>query len=63
MPGDHPHAFASRAQWRLFMAKAKGSPRWKKWAHDKAHATPGGPVARYRHLPERKNRPGPRSVR
>jgi hypothetical protein len=41
--------FASRAQWRLFFA----SPRLRRYAHDKAHATAGGPGVRYRRLPPR----------
>jgi hypothetical protein len=42
--------FKSKAQWRLFFA----NPRLRRWAHQKAHATPGGPVVRYRRLPARK---------
>jgi hypothetical protein len=49
MPGGH-HPFASKAQWRLFFA----SPRLRQYAHDKAHATPGGKKIRYRRLPRRK---------
>jgi hypothetical protein len=57
MPGHHP--FASKAQWRLFFA----SPRLRRYAHDKAHATPGGKKIRYRRLPTRKRAPGARSAR
>lgn len=57
MPGHH--AFKSKAQWRLFFA----SPRLRRYAHDKAHATAGGKGVRYRRLPTRKNAPGARSVR
>jgi hypothetical protein len=47
----HGHkAFASKAQWRYFFA----SKRLRRYAHQKAHATPGGPVMRYRRLPARK---------
>lgn len=42
--------FKSKAQWRLFFA----NPRLKRWAHQKAHATPGPPKIRYRRLPPRK---------
>ncbi|MFG3051892.1 hypothetical protein ACGFZP_13205 [Kitasatospora sp. NPDC048239] len=42
--------FKSNAQWRLFFA----SPRLRRYAHQKAHATPGGAVTRYRRLPARK---------
>ncbi|GAA0705264.1 hypothetical protein GCM10010193_70420 [Kitasatospora atroaurantiaca] len=42
--------FVSRAQWRLFWA----SKKLRRYAHDKAVATPGGPVVRYRRLPGRK---------
>lgn len=42
--------FRSRAQWRFFFA----NPRLRRYAHQKAHATPGGPVVRYRRLPARK---------
>lgn len=57
MPGHH--AFKSKAQWRLFFA----NPRLRRYAHDKAHATPGGKVVRYRRLPTRKSAPGVRSAR
>jgi hypothetical protein len=57
MPGHH--AFKSKAQWRLFFA----NPRLRRWAHQKAHATPGGKVIRYRRLPTRKRAPGVRSAR
>jgi hypothetical protein len=48
MPGPVHHPFASKAQWRLFFA----SPRLRRWAHQKAHATPS-----YHALPRRKGRP------
>jgi hypothetical protein len=57
MPGHHP--FASKKQWRLFFA----NPRLKQYAHQKAHATPGGPKVRYRRLPIRRSAPGARSLR
>jgi hypothetical protein len=57
MPGHH--AFKSKAQWRLFFA----NPRLRRYARDKAHATPGGKVVRYRRLPTRKSAPGARSLR
>lgn len=57
MPGHH--AFKSKAQWKLFFAK----PSLRKYAHEKAHATPGGKGARYRRLPTRKRAPGARSAR
>lgn len=50
MPGKKHKAFASKAQWRLFFA----SPRLRRYARQKAHATPGGPKARYQRLPMRK---------
>jgi hypothetical protein len=49
MPSAH-HPFASKAQWRKFFA----TPRLRQYAHDKAHATPGGKGTRYRRLPRRK---------
>lgn len=42
--------FKSKAQWRLFFA----NPKLRRYAHQKAHATAGGPVVRYRRLPARK---------
>jgi hypothetical protein len=51
--------FKSKAQWRLFWA----SPKLRRYAHDKAHATKGGPKVRYRRLPARKGAPGARTVR
>ena len=53
MPGAH-HPFASKAQWRLFFAR----PDLRRFAHDKAHATPGGKKVRYRRLPRRKTARG-----
>ena len=58
MPGGHT-GFKSRSQWRLFFA----SPRLRRYAREKAHATPGGKVIRYRRLPTRKRAPGVRSAR
>lgn len=43
--------FRSKAQWRLFFA----NPRLRRYAHKKAHATPGGKGVRYRRLPARKH--------
>ena len=51
--------FRSKAQWRLFFA----NPRLRKYARKWAHKTPGGPVVRYRRLPERVSAPKSRSVR
>lgn len=46
MPGHHrPRAFKSKAQWRFFFA----NPRLRRYARDKAHATPS-----YKALPRRK---------
>jgi hypothetical protein len=42
--------FKSRAQWRYFFAH----PRLRRYARDKAHATKGDKIARYRRLPARK---------
>lgn len=42
--------FKSKAQWRFFFA----NKRLVKYARQKAHATPGGPIVRYRRLPTRK---------
>ena len=50
MPGRRHTGFKSKAQWRMFFA----SPRLRRFAHQKAHATKGGPVTRYRRLPMRK---------
>jgi len=54
MPGRRSHAghtgFKSKAQWRYFFA----NPRLRRYAHQKAHATKGGPIVRYRRLPTRK---------
>lgn len=51
--------FRSKAQWRLFFASKKLRKYAKKWAHE----TPGGPVTRYRRLPERVGRPTSRTAR
>lgn len=50
VPGRRHTGFKSKAQWRMFFA----SPRLRRFAHQKAHATKGGPVTRYRRLPMRK---------
>ncbi|MET9445002.1 hypothetical protein [Streptomyces sp. NPDC006610] len=50
MPGRRTTGFKSKAQWRLFWA----NPRLRRYAREKAHATKGGPVTRYRRLPARK---------
>jgi hypothetical protein len=58
MPKGKRHTgFKSKAQWRYFFFKAKRDPRFRKWAHEKAHATPGGKKIRYKRLPERKGAP------
>lgn len=49
MPGART-GFKSRSQWKLFFAR----PDLRRFAHDKAHATPGGKGVRYRRLPRRK---------
>lgn len=63
MPGRSKHpgklGFRSKAQWRLFFA----SPKLRRYAHKWAHRTPGGPVVRYRRLPDRVRPPGVRSIR
>lgn len=59
MPGRRHTGFKSKAQWRLFFA----NPRLRRWAKDKAHATPGGKKVRYDRLPYRKGKPGGRSAR
>jgi hypothetical protein len=51
--------FASRAQWRKFFADSKLRP----YADKKAHASKGGPITRYRILPERKSPPSAGSLR
>ncbi|MHC3450775.1 hypothetical protein [Streptomyces prasinus] len=50
MPGRRHTGFKSRAQWRYFFA----NPRLRRYARQKAHATKGGKVVRYRRLPARK---------
>lgn len=55
--------FKSKAQWRMFAARASKSPKWRKWFHEKAHATQGGPKLRYRRLPERKGGASSRTAR
>jgi hypothetical protein len=63
MPGRRTKGFKSRAQWRFFFAKGRTDPRFRKWAHEKAHATKGGPRVRYRRLPARKGAPTARTAR
>jgi hypothetical protein len=63
MPGRRTQGFKSRAQWRMFFARARINPKWRKWAHEKAHATKGGPRVRYRRLPTRKGAPSARTAR
>lgn len=55
--------FKSKAQWRMFFARGKTDPKFRKYAHEKAHATPGGPKLRYRRLPERKGGATGRTIR
>lgn len=62
-PENAPSGFKSKAQWRFFFSRGERDPRWARWAHEKAHATAGGPVVRYRRLPPRKRAPGPRAIR
>lgn len=50
MSGRRHTGYRSRTQWKMFFA----NPRLRKYARAKAHATKGGPVARYRRLPARK---------
>lgn len=50
MPGRRHTGFKSKAQWRFFFA----NPKLRRYARQKAHATKGGPIARYRRLPMRK---------
>jgi hypothetical protein len=50
MPGRRHAAFRSKAQWRYFFT----NPRLRRFAHQKAHATKGGPIVRYRRLPARR---------
>jgi hypothetical protein len=59
MPGRRHEGFKSRSQWRLFFA----NKRLRKYAKNKADATPGGKGTRYRRLPWRKGAPGRRTAR
>jgi hypothetical protein len=43
------HGFKSRKQWRWAFASHQS------FAHQKAHRTKGGPIVRYRRLPESKH--------
>jgi hypothetical protein len=63
MPGRRTRGFKSKAQWRFFFAKGRTNPKFRKWAHEKAHATAGGPKIRYRRLPGRKGAPTARTLR
>lgn len=49
--GVQHHGFYSQAQWRYFFA----NPKLKRYAHNAAHATPGGPKVRYHRLPVKKH--------
>lgn len=42
-----PSGFKSKAQWRMFFARKD----LRRYAHGKAHRTPGGKKIRYRRLP------------
>lgn len=59
MPGKPHRPFASKKQWRMFFAR----PGLRRYAHQKAHATPGGKGVRYRRLPRRKMAPTARTLR
>lgn len=48
--GRRTTGFKSKAQWRYFFA----SPKLRRYARKKAHATAGGPKIRFRRLPARK---------
>lgn len=63
MPGRRHQPMRSKAQWRYLFARARYSPKFRKIAHDKAHATKGGPRVRYRRLPTRKGAPSARTAR
>lgn len=58
-----PKGFVSKAQWRMFFARGKTSPKFRKLAHKEAHKTPGGPKVRFRRLPARKGGVTTRTVR
>ena len=47
----------------MFFARGRTNPKWRKWAHEKAHATAGGPKVRYHRLPARKRAPTARTLR
>jgi len=51
--------FKSKAQWRFYYANS----HLCRYARAKAHATAGGPRARYQRLPARKRPPSARSAR
>lgn len=63
MPRGRGSGFKSKAQWRMFFARGKYNPKWRKWAHEKAHKTRGGKKVRYRRLPFRKGGVSKRTVR
>ncbi len=50
MPGRRHTGFKSKAQWKMFFA----NPRLRRYARQKARATKGGKITRYRRLPARK---------
>lgn len=54
MPRRRAKGFKSKAQWRMFFARGRTDPRFRRWAREKARATRGAPKARYRRLPARK---------
>ncbi|WP_202461426.1 hypothetical protein [Streptomyces sp. SID8374] len=51
MPGRRRTGFKSKAQWKLFFA----NPRLRRYARQKARATKGGKITRYRRLPARRS--------
>jgi hypothetical protein len=57
-PSRHK-GFKSKAQWRKFAA----DPKLRRYFHEKAHATKGGKIVRYRRLPSRRSSPTVGSVR
>lgn len=57
--GKKHTGFKSKAQWKYFYA----NPKLRRYAHDKAHATPGGKKIRYDRLPARKGPPSSKTPR
>jgi hypothetical protein len=47
-----PKGFVSKAQWRMFFARGRTDPKFRRLAHKEAHKTPGGKKVRYRRLPQ-----------